>query len=337
MFSGRVARSSLQSAPSTNAAAQSRVNRRNTAKQTQILKRQALVASTRLFNGTDGVPRIVAVVPLCSDVYSRDAVNGLVNSLGSDVGECPQSGTYRLKYKFTLVFICGIPECYFFYRAERFKTSLHFILLSYRTLYAALDACKVADYVVFVLSATREVDEWGDLLLRCLQAQGLPEVVTVVATSGSSGVEHHDITPHDSKSRSAIMKSLLSFVRYFVPSQTRVYDLAGPRSSDATSALRALCEGKPHDVQWRQGRSWILGEDVQWDDNDGGTLKVTGIVRGMPWSINRLIHIPNYGDFQQSAVCDFQAAPICHTYQVFVDPLCSTQCFTEGTCYFHGA
>ena len=139
--------------------------------------------------------------------------------------------------------------------------------------------------------------------MRCLQAQGLPEVVTVVTTSHAS---EHDTPPCDPKSRSAIMKSLLSFVRYFVPSQSRVYDLDGVRSSDSTSALRALCEGKPHDVHWRQGRSWLLGEDVNWDEGDGGTLKVTGIVRGMPWSINRLVHIPNHGDFQQSMVCHIQ-------------------------------
>jgi hypothetical protein len=97
-FSGRVARSSPKSTPSTNAAAQSRVSRRNTAKQTQIRKRQALIASTRIFNSVDGAPRIAAVVPLCSDVYSRDAVNALAGSLDGDVGECPQSGIYRLKY-----------------------------------------------------------------------------------------------------------------------------------------------------------------------------------------------------------------------------------------------
>lgn len=107
---GRVSRSSPKSAPSTNATAQSRVNRRNTAKQTQTRKRQALIASTRIFSGTDGVPRIVAVVPLCSDVHSRDAVNALANPLDSDVEECPQSGTYRLKYKLTLASVRRIAK-----------------------------------------------------------------------------------------------------------------------------------------------------------------------------------------------------------------------------------
>jgi len=153
---------------------------------------------------------------------------------------------------------------------------------------------------MFLLSSIQEVDEWGDLLLRCLQAQGLPEVVTVVAPSHWSDMQGEDIT--DPKTRTPILKSLLSFMQYFVPSQSRVYDLEEGRSSDAISAVRAIAEGKPSDVQWRQGRSWLLSEEVQWEEADGGTLKVTGVVRGALLSVNRLIHIPNHGDFQQSRV-----------------------------------
>jgi pre-rRNA-processing protein TSR1 len=174
-----------------------------------------------------------------------------------------------------------------FLRADRFKTSLQFLSVPYRQMYAALDACKVADYVVFVLSSTVEVDPWGDTLLRTLQAQGLPEVVTVLAPNNTL----------DTKSRTGVLKSLLSFVQYFVPSQQRVFDLHTP--ADRLNALRALAEGKPTDVRWREGRAWVLGETAEWED---GTLKVTGIVRGAPLSANRLVHIPNYGDFQISKV-----------------------------------
>jgi pre-rRNA-processing protein TSR1 len=157
----------------------------------------------------------------------------------------------------------------------------------YKNIYAALDACKVADYVVFVLSTTVEVDDWGDVLLRTLQAQGLPEVVTVISPSS-------DLDP---KSRPGIMKSLTSFIQYFVPSQTRVFDLHA--SSDRLNAIRALAEGKPEDVRWREGRTWILGEKAEWND---GTLAVTGVVRGANLSANRLVHLPNYGDFQIAKV-----------------------------------
>lgn len=131
------------------------------------------------------------------------------------------------------------------------------------------------------------MNDWGDTLLRSLQSQGLPEVVTVVSPESEL----------DPKQRSGIMKSLLSFIQYFVPSQTRVFDLHTP--SDQLNALRALSEGKPSDVRWREGRSSVLSEHTEWDD---GVLKVTGIVRGASLSANRLLHIPNYGDFQITKV-----------------------------------
>lgn len=156
-------------------------------------------------------------------------------------------------------------------------------------MYAALDACKAADYVVFVLSASVEVEEWGDSLLRILQAQGLPDVVTVVSADTSALL--------DSKSRPGVLKSLLSFIQYFVPSQGRIFDLHA--SADRLNAVRALAEGKPGEVRWREGRAWLLGESVEWKDR---MLSVTGVVRGALMSANRLVHIPNYGDFQISKV-----------------------------------
>lgn len=164
---------------------------------------------------------------------------------------------------------------------------MQFITLPYRRLYAALDACKVADYVIFALSSEVEVDTWGDTLLRALQAQGLPEVLTVVASPSNI----------DSKAKTGILKSLLSFIQYFVPSQTRVYDLHA--SADKLNALRSLCEGKPEDAKWRESRAYILGENVEWSE---GMLAVTGVIRGSSLSANRLIHLPNFGDYQISKV-----------------------------------
>lgn len=160
-------------------------------------------------------------------------------------------------------------------------------------MYAALDACKVADYAVFALSSEEEVDTWGDTLLRTLQAQGLPEVVTVVASP----------SPIDAKAKPGILKSLLSFMQYFVPNQTKIYDLHTP--ADKLNALRAICEGKPEDVKWRESRAYVLAENVEWSD---GTLAVTGVVRGSSLSANRLVHLPNFGDYQISKV---RAARFC--------------------------
>ncbi|OSD06969.1 ribosome biogenesis protein tsr1 [Trametes coccinea BRFM310] len=266
---GRTQRQSPKAKPSAStAAAQLRTNRRNNAKQVQLKKRQSLVSATRIFSGIDGAPRIVAIVPLTEDVKAHDVSERLAQSIDGTLEEDPATGLQKL-------------------RADRFKTSLQFIPLAYRQMYAALDACKVADYVVFVLSPNVEVDQWGDTLLRTLQAQGLPEVVTVVSSD----------EPMDPKEKPGIVKSLLSFIQYFVPSQSRVYDMH--HGADTLNAIRALCEGKPSDVKWREGRSYILAEKVDWAD---GMLSVTGVVRGAHLSANRLIHLPNFGDFQVAKV-----------------------------------
>ncbi|KAG6844381.1 hypothetical protein H0H87_007285 [Tephrocybe sp. NHM501043] len=265
---GRIARTSPKASATSNASAQTKLNRRNNAKQAQAKKRNALVSATRLFSGVDGAPRIVAVIPLSPDIDPKSIVASLAESLDVSTDDCPQSGIWKMK-------------------AERFKTSLQFINVPYKNFYAALDACKVADYVVFALSTTIEVDTWGDTLLRTLQAQGLPDVVTVAASDPAI----------DAKSRPGILKSLLSFIQYFVPSQTRIFDLFA--TSDRLNALRSLSEGKPADVRWREGRSWILGETAEWGN---GQLRVTGVVRGSSLSANRLVHIPNFGDFQISKI-----------------------------------
>lgn len=282
---GRILRQSPKATSSANDAAQFRLNRRNHAKQAQIIKRSAIISATRIFNGVNGAPRIVAVIPLTQDVETKIAVSSLAEALNVSADDCPEDGLWKMRCVTLVVFEYFSNDAE--HRADRFKTSLQFRTVAYGNFYTALDACKVADYVLFVLSSTVEVDSWGDTLLRTLQAQGLPEVVTVVSPNESL----------DSKTRISILKSLLSFIQYFAPSQTKVFDLHV--SSDRLNALRALSEGKPTDVRWRQDRSWILGESTEWED---GTLKLTGVVRGASLSPNRLIHIPNFGDYQISQV-----------------------------------
>ncbi|KZP34405.1 ribosome biogenesis protein tsr1 [Athelia psychrophila] len=267
---GRISRVSTKSSPAAHTAAQSKLNRRNNAKQNQTKKRNALVSATRIFNGVDGAPRIVAVIPLSPDANPRSAVCALAESLDVSPDDCPESGLWRL-------------------RADRFKTSMQFINVPYKNMYAALDACKAADYVVFVLSAAVEVEAWGDSLLRILQAQGMPDVITVVSADTSAAL--------DARARTGVLKSLLSFIQYFVPGQAKVFDLHA--GADRLNAVRAIAEGKPGEVRWREGRAWVLGESAEWAD---GVLSVTGVVRGALLSANRLVHIPNYGDFQISKI-----------------------------------
>lgn len=104
----------------------------------------------------------------------------------------------------------------------------------------------------------------------------------------------------------ATLKSLLSFIRYFFPSQTRIYNTSLP--SDAAVTIRTLCEGLPKDVSWREGRAWVVDDgNLRWEEDEAaedglGTLVVRGYVRGGCLSADRLVHIPGAGDFQISQV-----------------------------------
>ncbi|KAG8690296.1 hypothetical protein FRC11_012547 [Ceratobasidium sp. 423] len=269
---GRVG-NSPKAQPITSAAlAQTKLNRKNAAKQNQIKKRAELADEGKIFHGPNAAPRIVAVVPLCPDVSAQQTVLQIVKALGVDATSAPESGTWIIE-------------------APRFRTTLQFLILPYRQLYSTLDATHAADYTILSLSPVTEVDAWGERLLRVLQSQGgLHNVVSVASH------------PDGSKTQPPVQKSLLSFVQYFVPTQNRVFDLK--TESDARNAARALCEGIPRtgtaSASWRDGRAWIVAENVDWEES--GELRVTGIVRGTALSANRLVHIPSLGDFQISKV-----------------------------------
>ncbi|KAG0701278.1 ribosome biogenesis protein tsr1 [Suillus ampliporus] len=273
---GRTARQTAKS-PAVSTVAQARLNRRNTQKQAQAAKRASLVAATRIFNGTDGAPRIVAIIALSEDIDTRACIKALGKSIDEEIHE--KTSIWTMK-------------------TSRFKTSLQFIPVPFARPYAALDAARAADYTLILLSPNIEVTPAGDTLLRMLQAQGLPTVVTAIPPTSPPDL--------DAKSKQSVLKSLLSFIQYFDPAQRRVFDLSAP--ADSLNALRALAEGCPGEVRWRAGRPWVVGETVE--RGEGGVLTVTGVVRGGRLSPNRLVHIPNFGDYQVSKI---MSAPLPRT------------------------
>lgn len=136
----------------------SKLDRRNQARQKQQTKHQENVKATSVFTGQNGAPRIVAVVPLCEDGDARAAVHQLNKSLDIEE-EMPRGGPIQT-------------------RVDRFKQNIQYVPVG-RNLISALDACRVADFVVMILSPVQEVDEQGELLLRCIEGQGVSNVITV--------------------------------------------------------------------------------------------------------------------------------------------------------------
>ncbi|CAB11669.1 ribosome biogenesis protein Tsr1 [Schizosaccharomyces pombe] len=243
-----------------------KADRRNTAKQIQLNKRTEVAMNNRIFGGKNGAPKVITIVPLCNNVDSWNVLTNLLRSIDPEAS-LPKFDKDSISYSTTI---------------DRFKQNLLF-LLPKREFYSLIDACKVSDYVIFVLSAVQEVDEFGELIVRTTQGQGISSVLSMV----------HDLSEVDSlKTRNEVKKSLQSFMNFFFSDQERVF--AADVSQDALNVMRALCTSHPRGIHWRDSRSYLLSQEISYSN---GNLLVRGIVRGKGLDPNRLIHIQGFGDF----------------------------------------
>src|SRR5205814_9538948 len=116
-----------------------------------------------------------------------------------------------------------------------------------RDLCRALDACRVADFAVFMLSAEKEVDEIGTMLLRTIEAQGISTTYTVVQNLD---------TVEPAKRKLQIITSLKSYISRFFPGQDKIYSLDS--RLECANLMRSLCTTTPKGIRWREERSWML-------------------------------------------------------------------------------
>jgi pre-rRNA-processing protein TSR1 len=152
-----------------------KLDRKNRAKQLRIKNLAAQVKAASVFAGRDGAPRIVAIVPLSSGVDQRLAVRQLNESV--DVTEAFTEGTPFLSV-----------------HVERFKQNVTYLHVP-RDLLAVLDACRMADFVVWVMDAREEaVDEVGETLVRAAQSQGISNVMATVQVSQTSPTTYDENT-----------------------------------------------------------------------------------------------------------------------------------------------
>lgn len=253
----------------------SKLDRRNQAKQRQITKHKEHLRETSVFAGKDGAPRNVAVIPLCDDADVTAAVRCLNQSLDLEEEEV-SLGTTRVS-------------------VDRFKQKIQYVTLP-RDLTACLDAARVADFVVLILSADVEVDDLGELILRSVESQGLSTLFTVV--QGLNKIEA-------AKQRNSVLDSLRSFITHFHPEQHKIYSL--DNRQECSNLMRSLCSTTPKGIKWRDERSWMLVEDVKFADSDKVSTVLTGVVRGKGLKADRLIQVGDWGTFQVEKIT---AAPL---------------------------
>lgn len=137
----------------------SKLDRRNQARQKQQNKHQERAQATSIFSGQNGAPRHVAIVPLSVDIDTAATIKSLNESV--DVSSDVSADTLSRV------------------RIDRFRQNLQYIPAKY-DLMSALDACRMADFVVLAISAHVEVEEQGEMLLRSIEGQGISNVVAMV-------------------------------------------------------------------------------------------------------------------------------------------------------------
>lgn len=235
----------------------SKAERKNLSKQMKIHKIHELKLARSLFDGALGAEKVVVVISLTSDILSARIVDTMLGSIGE---QCAVSGVFSA-------------------RLGRFKSNVKIVLPNQSDLIAVLDAAKVADYVVFGLSAEQEVEkEYGEQILRAVVAQGVASVVGVVPNL---------VSAHPKKSvQSDVRQSLQSFFSHFFPSEEKLYALEN--DTEAVNCVRTIAQKFPKGVNWRDSRGYLIADSVAYDN---GYVVVEGTVRGVGFNANRLVHI----------------------------------------------
>lgn len=249
----------------------SKFDRKNQARQIRQVKHQQNIKSTHIFAGQNGAPRVIAVVPLCEDMDAVAAIQKLNQAVDAE-SHWPLEGHMRV-------------------RVDRFKQNLVYVPVR-RHLITALDACRSADFVVLLLSPTEEPGEEEELLLKTIEGQGVSNVLTMVQNLDA-------VEP--AKRRPQVVTSLKSYITNFFPNQEKVLSLDA--ESECSNAIRSLCTTTPKGVRWREDRSWMLVENVQWPSDlvkvhNEGEVVITGVVRGRNLKANRLVQVGDWGHFQ---------------------------------------
>ena len=160
---------------------------------------------------------------------------------------------------------------------------------------SVLNYAKTADTLLFLSSIDGKLDENVPQIMTCLLAQCLPS--TVVAVQGLS-------TAADRK-KSEIKKNVAKMLETWLPDE-KPYAL--DTEMDASILLRHIANQKQRPIFYRENRPYILADKLEYvpspEGNDKllGTLKVSGFIRGRALDVNKLVHIPGFGDFQMQQI-----------------------------------
>jgi pre-rRNA-processing protein TSR1 len=102
------------------------------------------------------------------------------------------------------------------------------------------------------------------------------------------------------------------YLEHHFPGDVKLFSMS--IGSECQKAIRLITGCHPKPILWRDRHSYMIPDRVEFIDS--GLLKLTGFIRGAPLSANRLIHLPNLGDF---AISKITSCPLRSKDQMMVD------------------
>ena len=248
----------------------SKLVRKNQAKQLRQNHKETQDQESHIFHGVDGAPKHVAIVPLSPSVDVQASIAKLNQSVDVQ-GDTATNGTVRA-------------------RVDRFRRNLLYLPARFDQI-DAIDVCKAADWVVFVLRHDQEYIEEVDLLLRAIKLQGMTSFVAVI----------QDVDENISSSkRSRHIIDQKMALGHYLPTLDKLSSLDS--KSDCANLVRSLCTSSTKGIGWRDERSWMLVDHISWqagvEDGAASTATLSGVVRGRGLNPDRLVHVPGWGDYR---------------------------------------
>ncbi|GAB1859733.1 Pre-rRNA-processing protein TSR1 homolog [Camponotus japonicus] len=258
--------------------------RRNQLSQIRKKKREEVLAQKRNLGGFLSAPVLICIIPLQSNIDIQNII-----SVITGIDDTATIATSP----------CGILHI----SIPRMKQRFSIIVPPIGNVVATLDAAKAANTILFITSIACQtnsdtekeiIDDWGkNIIVSCL-AQGLPTTIFAV----------HNIRRLYIKKRQEYKQSVQRAISKWLPDE-KVLEL--DTVDDCLNMLRRAGSQKQRNVFYKNIRPYLLAEEISFECNedslDFGTLSVTGYVRGeTPLSVNNLVHIPGFGDFQMSCI-----------------------------------
>ncbi|KAI3652027.1 hypothetical protein MP228_003330 [Amoeboaphelidium protococcarum] len=199
-----------------------------------------------------------------------------------------------------------------------------------------VDGLTVCDFVVFALSAQDEVDELGMATLEALRSFGIPSLPTnsnVGGGGGSSSLQSKGVGLYimsmllntdqiqKGKDVKAVLKSCQQFMVQEMGGQSKdhkMFIISSQQQQNAHCAgfdqlKRVLHTLIPTSTQWRELYPYLLVDKHSiLPDNEIDALNneepqqsvvvIEGFSRGMPFNINRHVHLKYLGDYKCSKI-----------------------------------